>query len=325
MKKSVVLISILIISVFLTGCGNTQTSQNTTSTGNAFVGGSDGLAISFVENAPPKEVYAKDVGATEPNKFSISVKVENKGEFTVPAKNYKLSLTGIDFVAFGKTSTDVNKKDKDEVLEKTRRSVGEVIPGSYAFFDFNDLGYTTSVSGQVGPFNLRAAVCYPYETEVSAKACILQDLYGRSGRTPLCKANEDKSVENSGAPVQVTNLKQSITGNNQITLTFNVKQVGDSKDVVFASDTNLNCDLTNLNSQNKVSVNVIVGTIAATNIDCAGLSAGKATLYGDKGAEIRCNVKLTTPVDQEVPVKIKLGYDYYEYADTPITVKQLGS
>lgn len=327
MKKSVVLISILVISVFLSGCGPKDTVQNTTQqTGKAYIGGTDGLAISFTENAPPDTVYDKPEGE-ESNPFSISIKVENKGEYDVPADEYKMTLTGVDFTSFGISPELVQDVPKDTTLERVRRSVGEVIPGTYVFFDFNELAYQSAVTGQSGPYNIRAALCYPYQTEASSKVCILQDLYGRSGRTPLCKANEDKSVENSGAPVQVTSLKESIVGENKIMLTFKVEHVGDSKDVVFDSADG-SCDLTKTAQQNKVGVDVKVGNMAEDKISCSGLSGGKANMVGGNPAEVRCTVDLGDKeniVDQEVPVTITLDYNYYEYAIAPITIKQLGT
>jgi len=326
MKKGVVLISILVIAIFLSGCGKTNTNtQNTSSTGKAYVGGTDGLAISFVENSPPKEVFDNKQGD-----FSISVKVENKGEFDAVGTKYKLTLTGLDFKAFGATDAqlltikDATKPDK---LEKVRRSVGEVIPGTFVFFDFTGIKFTYQypVNGQIGPFNLRAGLCYAYQTEASSKICMLQDLYGRSGRVGLCKAIEDKTVENSGAPVIVESFKESVVGNNKVALSFVIKQKGDSKDVVFEPGSQI-CNMTNLNEQSRVKVNVTVGTTALAIADCAGLNVdGKATLYGDKGTEIRCTYTETSPSDRELPVKITLNYDYYEYADAPITVRQLGS
>lgn len=318
MKKSVVFLTILVVAIFLSGCNQSKTSQNATSTGKAYVGGVDGLAVSFAENAPPKEVYDNKQG-----QFAVSVKVENKGEFDVDGGKYKLTLTGIDFGAFG--SSVVKDAIKVDKLEKVRRSVGETIPGTYIFYDFQNFAYQTPVNGQIGPFNLRAALCYAYQTEASSKACILEDLYGRSGRTPLCKANEDKSVENSGAPVHVESVKESVVGSDKIALTFVIKQKGDSKDVVFEPGSQT-CSLSDLNKQNRVGVALMVGSNSIPASQCAGLTAdGKATLYADRGAEIRCTIQLSNPVDQEVPVKLTLNYDYYEYADTPITVKQLGT
>ena len=51
----------------------------------------------------------------------------------------------------------------------------------------------------------------------------------------VCKANEDKSVENSGAPIHVMSpIKETATGKDKITFTFTIKhmasgQIFDSK------------------------------------------------------------------------------------------------
>jgi len=321
MKKSVVLISILVIAIFLTGCGKTQTAQNITS-GSAYIGGTDGLSVSFVENAPPSVVYDKPSDGSI-NPFDINVRIENKGEFDVVKPKCVLKITGIDPVAFGKTSTDFRQEIKEDLL-KTKRSGGTVIPGTFTVLSIPNLAYGSAVSGQVGPFNLRASICYEYKTEASSNICVLKDLLGTTRREGLCKPTETKSVENSGGPVKIDKLEQSVSGKDSLAFTFTIKHVGDKKNVVFMNE-DQGCKMDDMQKQDKVKVQVLLGTADITS-SCSGINSGVANLYADTGAQVRCTQTLSTTREDFVqPVKIIMSYDYYQYVDKQITVRQVGT
>jgi len=169
---------------------------------------------------------------------------------------------------------------------------------------------------------LRASVCYPYETTAVSKVCVLEDLLGKTRREGLCNPNEIKRVENSGAPVGVKNVEERVTGTDDIAITFVITHVGNEKDEVFKSD-NSECDINKKTpGQTKISYTVSLGATDITN-DCTG--DGIASMYGDSGAQIRCTQKLTSRIDSEQTLTIKVNYNYLEYVDTPITVKQIGT
>ncbi len=65
----------------MTGC---QTTTTTTTSVTPFIGGSSGLKLSFVESAPPDQVY--DMGNSA---FAIGLKIDNVGEYSLePNEGY---------------------------------------------------------------------------------------------------------------------------------------------------------------------------------------------------------------------------------------------
>src|SRR3989338_6074572 len=95
-KKSV-LVLILMLSLFIFGCQN-ATNKDSKSLG-IFIGGTDGVDFSFITNEPPSSVLDNN---QEP--FFITLELQNKGEFTVPANKIIASITGINAEAFSLSS-----------------------------------------------------------------------------------------------------------------------------------------------------------------------------------------------------------------------------
>lgn len=323
MKKILIILPFVILAFMFSGCRSTETAENVTAPSSAYIGGDKGVELSFLANAPPADVYDTTGGGSNP--FDISVKVENKGEYTIDGGKYKLTLSGVDPSAFGKSVSDFNVQSS-ESLVKTRRSGGETVPGTFSILGVPGLAYTNQVSGQLGPFNLRAALCYEYQTEVTSDVCVLNDLLGTTRQEGICKPSGNRNVQNSGGPVHVdtASFEQSVTGKDNIAFTFTVVHVGGDKDAVFKNEVQ-SCTLGDMTKQDKVGVQVLLGSTDITS-SCSGVTGGVATLYGDTGAQIRCTQTLPSDrTDFVQPVKVTLKYDYYEYIDQPITVKQVGS
>lgn len=326
MKKILFVLLFIVLAIALSGCPKpAEEGDNiSTATGKAYVGGEMGLELSFLANAPPSIVYDKPEGQNI-NPFDVGVKIENKGEYKVDKGKCKITISGIDPDSFGKSSADFVQVTTEDLIN-TRRSAGEVIPGTFTMINIQGLAYKYPVSGQVGPFNLRASGCYEYQTEASSNICILKDLLGVTRQEGICKPTETKTIESSGAPVKVTNLEQSVTGKDNIAFTFIIKHVGGDKNLVFKNE-DQSCKIGDMTRQNKVEVKVMLGNEDITT-ECTGIdkTTKLATLYGETGAQIRCTQTLSsTRVDFVQPVKIVLRYDYYQYVDQELTVRQVGT
>ena|GEM_PF-2544066 len=323
MKKILFVLPFIILAIALSGCKPAQKAENVSTSTAAYLGGEAGLEISFLANAPPKTVYDKPADGTE-NPFDISIKLENKGEYTIPAGKYKVTLSGIEPTAFKKTQPNFRDMTSTDELIKKRRSAGAEIPGTFTIVTVSQLAYQSPVSGQIGPFNLRASACYEYQSESSSNICVLKDLLGTTRQQGICKPTEKKNVENSGAPVGVENLEQSVTGKDNIAFTFAVKHKGGEKNLVFKNE-DQSCKVGDMTRQNKVGVKVMLGETDITS-SCSGITGGVATIYGEGGAQVRCTQTLASDRGDYVqPVKIVLTYDYMQYVDQEITVRQVGT
>src|SRR3989338_1424408 len=205
MKKYIFAISVLLI--FLAGCAGKE--PKTTPQKEPFIGGTIGLLISFSEDAPPKEVY--DLGGFP---FDVDVKLVNDGERFVAKEDCEVKLSGIEPGEFGKTASDMKKNPDADLAEKKKDAEGGVIKGAESHVTFSNLNYAGALSCNT-PFNIRADVCYKYRTTANAKLCVKENLLDAANKD-VCLVNEDKKTFNSGAPVQVSEFRESAIGSDKV-------------------------------------------------------------------------------------------------------------
>jgi len=312
--KYLVTLLILLLAVFIAGCKEEEVVPI-----EAFIGGSQGLILEFIENAPPTEVF--DIESP----FDISVKIENVGEWDIdnPA-DATVTISGFDAIDFGKSLQFLTKDAAVPMKGNHPDPLGGIISGSVDVINFEGFQYQERVLGKTD-FRIRAEVCYEYGTKVNSRICILDDLLGvtrRGGELPICNPRGDKGIENSGAPVQVTSLVQNVFSSDRIGITFRVQHVGTGS--VYQRGTECGTELA---KQNKVYVKVNSGI---PGLLCSGIgggtSEGYVTLYNGQ-RDITCTTpQLSTPRGNfEKPINIELRYGYRQYIDQTLTVRQAGS
>jgi hypothetical protein len=309
MKHIKHLILILLLVIALYGCdGDDDKNQKT----KIFVGGTKGLDISFMPGAPPNEVFD-----SEDYKFNINVRVENIGEW--PVDDAVVKITGINPEDYSKSLGDFTLS-VGETLEETKINPdGDIIRGSITDIEFTDLYKSEPVAGTIES-TIRSEICYGYGTQVNADVCVLEALLGTERRTEVsevCNPNEPKKAENSGAPVHVQDLKQTVIGSDKLSFSFKVKHIGTGKISELGSD----CSDT-YSSRDKV--NILVETGISGDLNCMGLSGGNqgTVILYDNVREITCTQSL--PSDRgnyEKQIDITLEYDYEDYVDMTLKVK----
>lgn len=308
-KAGSIAIILMISLLIITGCEE----NNTDGTSTSFIGGDDGLKIEFIKNAPPEEVFDADYP------FSISLKMENIGEWDIDnPSDATVRITGINPLDFGKTSAELTKNVDSEMRAK-RRVDGDVLRGTISNVEFQGLQYQGSVSSTV-ELPLRADVCYAYGTKANTKICVLEDLLGterREEKDEVCDPNEAKDLDNSGAPVQVKNFRQSAISKDKLSFSFSINHVGSG--VISKRGSECSDEIAN---KDKVLVSVNTGLSGLT---CSGIEAGgnfgETTLY-DGTREIVCTQPLPPQrSNYEKQISITLEYDYEDSLDTAIKVK----
>lgn len=305
MKKMLILF--VALSLFLFGCQNQQQGV----AGPSFVGGTDGLLINFLQDAPPDNVY--DANRAE---FQAAVQVKNSGEWDVPIGNLKVSLSGIDPADFGKTDADM-QKSSDTLLTATKKdSTGTIIQGAQLVFTFPGFSYKADLPGDVQHI-IKADACYAYGTNALSSICIKKDLTKVS--TEVCTVDSDRTVANSGAPVQVASVHESAGGSDSILMTITLKQTGTGE--IFKSGQSCASGIANENV-----VNFKINTGMTSELSCSGLSTGTGTATGDVTLysgerQITCTQKTGGQGDFEKTVEITLGYDHKVSTSKTIVVK----
>ncbi len=307
MDKKIILTVMLMVLVIATGCTSSSKKKE-----NPFVGGTNGVLINFMESAPPDEVF--DGGGFP---FNVIVKLSNEGEYTVPQNNIKLWLIGIDPAEFGLRASDFVKQPTEDLIKVSRDDSGNKIPSIPVEIEFPEFNYLGKVSGEV-TYNIIAKICYNYQTLANAKLCIKNNLLDSSAT--VCKLSEDKPVYSSGAPIQVTSFKQSISGKDKISFEFTVEQKGNGN--VFRNGMECNDIFAN---RDKVFVSIDSGI---PGLMCTGFTGGNfgfITIFEGKRT-VSCiqQIDITEQKAYEKQLTITLNYDYMEMKSKPILIKKSG-
>ena len=316
MNKNV-LVFLCLLTIIAAGCTN---EGNTT--GTAFIGGDKGLVISFLPGSPPDEAF--DAGQRP---FDIVVQLNNVGEYDIPAQNVLLKISGLSPNDFGVLPQDLVKRPAEDLTRSQKDPTGEtVIQGAITTTDFTNLRYLPTLSGPT-TFPIRVDVCYKYGTKAESTLCIKENPLNEREKA-VCVVNEAKPIENSGAPVKITQLKEFAKGKDQIGFTFTVQKVGNGQ--LFRPGTDCNANTDSIVDENKVFVSV---DSRLSGLRCSGLqggadTSGYAVLYG--GTEGGGGLLRAITCTQDLPprvtafpqlVRITLEYDYKEFVSREIVIK----
>lgn len=323
MKNKILLAVFLSLLLFAMGC-DSNGGEDSTAPSSQFIGGSLGLVMEFVEGTPPPEI------ADMNQPFGISIKLENKGDHDMDvASDATVSITGIDPADFGLTTAALIQDSPEPLMGARKDPTGQPISGTIVTMDFPATGefqHQSEIAGAV-TYNIKADVCYKYGSVANTKMCVLQDILGTSGQqSNLCSINEEKPIDESGAPVHVTSFRESVASATKVAFVFKVGQV-DNQGHVYGLGSK--CDET---FSNREKVHVKVDTGMNDGLTCTGLSNGVASgsiyegdatlLNGER--EIRCTQTVSNPTDLEKLVRIDLSYDYKQSVTKQLVVKHLG-
>jgi len=309
MNKRIVALFLLISVLFLTGC--TQNNTGKTSQTDPFIGGTNGLVISFQKDAPPAEVFD-----SRNFPFDVEVKLKNDGETDIKKEDVVVKISGVSPADFGLSDADFVKSPTEDLSATKKDAQGTVIEGVETTVNFPNFLYQGKVAGN-SQFPIWAKVCYKYGTITISQLCIKENLLSSDDK--ICKVTEKKTDFNSGAPVSIIEFEESARGKDKLGFTFKIqhKVKGD----IYKQGTKCASDRVN---ENKVWVNVDTGI---SGLECAGLSEGTATsgyvvlFEGEK--VIRCTQQVTSTTDYVKQVRIDLTYDYLDDISTNVLVKPI--
>ena len=306
-KESVVVL--LILALLISGC---QTQKKDQKSLGIFIGGKAGLEISFIENQPPPKVLDDNQ-----DHFLITLKLLNKGEYTIPSNKVIASLSGISAEAFSISS--LNSKSQVS-LEGIFKSGDDVIQSSPEELQFDEASYKFDLNADF-PTSLRADVCYQYQTKSVSKTCLKRKAVERNTEDK-CSINSDKvETELSGAPIKIKDVKQRSSAANEIKLTFTV--VNEGKGEVYSPTTFTDKCIDVSDERNKLLVEVKAPSGKA-DIRCSQLQDSNKGIIklALKEKIINCNIPTSNlqEIAFEEPIEIILSYFYKESIEKQITV-----
>lgn len=321
---------ILFLILLLAGCRPNGSWSNEIG---GFVGGTTGMQMSILEDAPPRSVL--DAGT---NPFSVVINLQNLGETDIgPGTDNPLlmaRITGIDYTNFGLTQ-DQAIKAINERLDSTKRNYdGTVIPGASTYVTFDDLAYQPDVSTELS-FVIRAEICYDYESYATTTFCMKSNLFNSWDDNSICTVRESKPVGNSASPLHVTRVEEAPVSNDKIQINFYIEHVGSGAFFQRSSYSSLSdvCLFSEANPDiNKVEVFVEPVQDNSYSLDCPRLStslpgggaSGVVTLYRGAPLGITCFLSRVDPTTVQAYkdiINIRMRYRYGEYFEIPIRIQ----
>ncbi|MCK5107357.1 MAG: hypothetical protein KAQ83_01400 [Nanoarchaeota archaeon] len=308
MKSKYSIIFILAATFLLSGC-----SQETGPvSGTPFIGGTTGLVMSFVDGAPPEEVYDGDYS------FTAVVKVENVGESDIAIGDARINIRGISPENFGTNAASLIQNNNEDLLSSKKNPEGGTTEGSILHFTFPSDGVFTYVDELSGThtFPFLATMCYNYQNKANAMICVKEDPLDYEDT--VCIIDGIKTVYNSGGPIQIMNFEETPRGKTKLAFTFEINHQGTGE--VYEMTTMCEGERA---TEDKVYVNVNTGI---PGLECTGFTGGETnsgyiTLYEGKRS-ITCTQDVSgVSGDYEKIVEITTDYDYEQSITTQVTVK----
>lgn len=304
-----------IVMLFLAGCSSGGLDPGPLSTNRAFNGGTQGVVMDFMSNAPPPVVFD-----TSDSIFDISLRLQNLGEFDVPQGEAQIQIIGIDPNQFGLGNPI--QAPQGIMYGVKLDPQGNTIPGTIMTTDFFGLHWTGNPLVGSVPYSLSASLCYHYMTNAIGKICLKPDLLSRARESDICDITRTISPESSGAPVRVEVMSQSAVGRHKLSFSFRVRHVGTGE--IFVNDGGAPCDDSLFSNEDKVHVTVggisDIGSISCPALDTNG---GFIKLF-DGEAIISCTLDgVNVNGNFERAVDISVDYNYREIETTSIMVRHV--
>ncbi|MBI2106091.1 hypothetical protein HYT56_04615 [Candidatus Woesearchaeota archaeon] len=308
MKKKRYVILFIIVSLFLIVGQSCERKDEKTG---VFLGGKDGLSVGFVDDAPPIS------GIFQNEAFPIDVELINKGETEIGEGAAVIYLTGALFSS-GAVQTEKQQESNDafisflEESEQARVEDSLVVPLGKAT-------YKGTILGDSVPLDVRAAVCYPYETRVQVDDfCIPSTSRQATGQNDceiVSTTNIIKENDNSGAPVHVTSLREQ-EGPDFVRVTLDINNVG-TGDVINPGTCKRDLQREDLD---KVKVKM-PGNFACTFRD--GESNEGIVELRSGHAVLRCKRNVNNPGSAfKETIGITLSYNYQREVSKTVTVNK---
>ncbi len=262
-----------------------------------------GLSISFVDNAPP-------ISATVNQEFPIYVDVLNEGGDYVNKGGAKFYLSGV-----GPSLEGVKPSlSNEDNLAKQSISPYRIV--------FADRAKFTEQIPSLFTLPLVLTTCYTYGTTAQASLCL-----SAKNDSRVCDVGGEKitSSSNSVAPIQITSLKEELTGN-RLRITFTIENKLDGQ--VYLKDTD--CDklqsISESFKKDKVDVEVRIHEREKEGFSCKLLSntppyAPTDSLVGSASlGTVVCEKTLSGEENYASPLGIVLRYKYVQSTSKAINI-----
>jgi hypothetical protein len=295
-RKYLLLVLFVLSSAVIAGCGEEEKESV-----GPFVGGANGLSISFVEGAPVTE-FSQD------KEVPVKLLVKNNGEYTVSGDLAEVQIYGLPLSEFGLSGEYKKVKGGLKGIKK-----GFLEEGGEQIVDMGVLKYSREVSGYVDK-TLYGRICYPYKTKAVVTACITSRDVGLVEKNGVCEVTGDKLVSGgvSSGPVQITEFSEQLSGADSVSFRIVIENKGNGN--VYDLDSvcsELNDPVVLSEKKGRVRVSV-----KPENVKCNFLEGESNVGYirlGDLGSKsLVCTMKAEGSSSYEQDIEIDLDYKYID-------------
>ena len=168
--------------------------------------GTDGLVLTFLEQAPPADVYEK-------SEFDLQVYLANKGAFNL-AEKYR-GIINVKYEPYYVTPLTANYAGQNLYINKNNIQ----LYGKSYYFPNGEENYFALDRFIANPLqgNFEKAktefdisVCYPYQTQFADEICIDMDPQGLSPREKTCTSRDKSYSGGQGAPIAITAIESNM-------------------------------------------------------------------------------------------------------------------
>lgn len=313
MKRGHFIAFFIIILLFISGATSCQTGKKTV-TGGRYIGGTDGLTATFSDGEPPENVLDDNN-----EQFTITLFLENEGESDIKEGDVKTTITGISKKAF--SISDLTKTS-GSLIEGERKEGTSTIKGGEDYISYDAKYKDNLFADYIATVGIN--YCYIYKTKAVADVCLRKNVVSRVKETDACKVTEDKAVSSSGAPIQITSLKERVSKENEISVTFTIENKGDGDVFNYGSFIGKDC----VESEEKDSKNYVhikVSSQEGLEIKCNKFDDkpdGKVRLV-EKLATVTCKIKTggLQETSYTSPLDIDVDYVYKDFVSKTLTVE----
>jgi|TARA_Y100000310_G_scaffold186143_2_gene186208 hypothetical protein len=309
MKKRYGILMVLVAILMVSG----QSCESNESKGDGvFLGGKEGLFIDFLDDAPSLG------GNYKGEEFPIDLELINKGETVIAQGAAHIYLTGALYGSAAVRTTLAGQQTTNDVLiSAIEEGEGGVVEDSIVM-PLGTASYEGEILGDSVPLDVRASVCYPYQTKVQIDNFCIPSTTRRTTGTQECDIDGTQNIlesnANSGAPVYVSSIREK-EGSDFVRVTLDINNVGSGEVVGAACARDI--QRSNLNE---------VTVTMPTNFECtfkAGTSyRGIVELRGGHGV-LRCKRAVNNPGNSfKESLGITLSYNYMQEVSKTITINK---
>lgn len=278
-----------------------------------FLGGKSGLVAEFLDDAPSLS------GNFQKEEFPMYLELINKGETEVAQGAAHIYLTGALYGSNVVRTTLANQQTTNDVMiAPIEEGEGGIVEDSIVM-SLETASYEGEILADSVPLDVRASVCYPYQTKIQVDNFCIPSTTRRATGTQECEIDSTKNIletnANSGAPVHITSLREQ-EGPDFVRVTLDINNVGSGEVVGGACARDI--ERSNLN---EVTV-TMPNNFGCTFKDSPDTYKGVVELRGGHGV-LRCKREINNPGNAfKESLGITLDYNYMQEVSKTITVNK---